>query len=84
MSRKWIVAAIGGSQAAGPEVEAFGKLVAHAGAILMTGGVPNQVLVVSLSALRQVAKLPADNCVTARAGIATVRRRGSKWQVQIR
>ncbi|MER9059917.1 hypothetical protein [Mesorhizobium sp. M0698] len=40
MSRKWILAAIGGGEAAGPEVEAFGKLVAHGGAILMTGGIP--------------------------------------------
>jgi uncharacterized protein (TIGR00725 family) len=40
MSRKWIIAAIGGGEAAGPEVEAFGKLVAQAGAILMTGGIP--------------------------------------------
>jgi uncharacterized protein (TIGR00725 family) len=40
MSRKWILAAIGGGEVAGPEVEAFGKLVAHVGAVLMTGGVP--------------------------------------------
>jgi uncharacterized protein (TIGR00725 family) len=42
MPRKWILAAIGGGETAGPEVEAFGRLVAHAGAILMTGGVPKQ------------------------------------------
>jgi uncharacterized protein (TIGR00725 family) len=40
MPRKWILAAIGGGEAAGPEVEAFGRLVAQAGAILMTGGKP--------------------------------------------
>jgi uncharacterized protein (TIGR00725 family) len=40
MHRKLILAAIGGGHAAGPEVEAFGKLVAHVGAILMTGGIP--------------------------------------------
>lgn len=40
MPRKWIFAAIGGGKVAGPEVEAFGKLVAQVGAILMTGGVP--------------------------------------------
>jgi uncharacterized protein (TIGR00725 family) len=40
MPRKWILAAIGGSEGAGPEVETFGKLVAHVGAILMTGGKP--------------------------------------------
>ncbi|MGO7807191.1 hypothetical protein ACC778_33525 [Rhizobium ruizarguesonis] len=40
MSRKWIIAAIGGGEAAGPEVEAFGTLVAQVGAILMTGGIP--------------------------------------------
>lgn len=42
MPRKWILAAIGGGEAAGPEVETFGKLVAHVGAILMTGGIPNR------------------------------------------
>jgi len=42
MPRKWILAAIGGGGTAGPEVEAFGRLVAHVGAILMTGGVPKQ------------------------------------------
>lgn len=42
MPRKWILAAIGGGETAGPEVEAFGRLVAHVGAILMTGGVPKQ------------------------------------------
>lgn len=40
MPRKWILAAIGGGEAAGPEVEAFGKLVARVGAILLTGGIP--------------------------------------------
>lgn len=40
MPRKWILAAIGGGKGGGPEVEAFGRLVAHVGAILMTGGVP--------------------------------------------
>jgi len=42
MPRKRILAAIGGGEAAGPEVETFGKLVAHVGAILMTGGIPNR------------------------------------------
>lgn len=42
MPRKWILAAIGGGETAGPEVEAFGRLVAHVGAILMTGGAPKQ------------------------------------------
>ena len=40
MPRKWILGVIGGSDAAGPEVEAFGKLIAKVGAILMTGGIP--------------------------------------------
>ncbi|MGR9134518.1 SLOG cluster 4 domain-containing protein [Rhizobium leguminosarum] len=40
MPRKWIIAAIGGGEAAGPEVQAFGELVVQVGAILMTGGIP--------------------------------------------
>ncbi len=42
MPRKWILAAIGGGETTGPEVEAFGRLAAHVGAIIMTGGVPKQ------------------------------------------